>query len=217
MISPNLKKRLYTSLFLFLILILIFKYNFLLGFTLIILGVLGIIEFLGILKKIFKKKIFFYLFSIIFIIYIFTFCILFFYFSNFYQLKVLLFIILLGCISSDIGGFVFGKLIQGPKLTKISPNKTISGSIGSLIFCSMIILSLIYFFTIKLNLIIFTISLTISIACQIGDLFLSLLKRKAKLKDTGYFLPGHGGILDRIDGILVGLPIGLILFILFFK
>ena len=217
MISSNLKKRLNTSLFLFLILILIFKYNFLLGFTLIVLGVLGIIEFLSILKKILKKKLFFYLLFIIFIIYIFTFCTLFFYFSNFYQLKILLFIILLGCIFSDIGGFIFGKLIQGPKLTKISPNKTISGSIGSLIFCSMIILSLIFFFNVKLNLTIFIISLIISIACQFGDLFFSLLKRKAKLKDTGYFLPGHGGILDRIDGILAGLPVGLILFILFIK
>ena len=149
MISSNLKKRLNTSLFLFLILILIFKYNFLLGFTLIVLGVLGIIEFLSILKKILKKKLFFYLSNIIFIIYIFTFCTLFFYFSNFYQLKTLLFIILLGCIFSDIGGFIFGKLIQGPKLTKISPNKTISGSIGSLIFCSMIILSLIFFLTLN--------------------------------------------------------------------
>ena len=71
-----------------------------------------------------------------------------------------------------------------------------------------------YYFTLKLNLEIFIISLMISAASQFGDLFISLLKRKAKLKDTGYFLPGHG-ILDRIDGILIGLPVGLILFILF--
>ena len=131
-------------------------------------------------------------------------------------MKTLLFIILLGCIASDIGGFIFGKIIQGPKLTKISPNKTISGSLGSLIFCSTIVLTLMYYFTLKLNLEIFIISLMISAASQFGDLFISLLKRKAKLKDTGYFLPGHGGILDRIDGILIGLPVGLILFILFF-
>ena len=74
-----------------------------------------------------------------------------------------------------------------------------------------------YYFTLKLNLEIFIISLMISAASQFGDLFISLLKRKAKLKDTGYFLPGHGGILDRIDGILIGLPVGLILFIFFFK
>ncbi len=216
MISSNFKKRLNTSLFLLLKLILIFKYNFLLAFTLIIFGVLGIIEFLSILKKIFKNKLFFYLYNSIFIIYIFIFCILFFYFSNFNELKILLFIILLGCIASDIGGFIFGKIIQGPKLTKISPNKTISGSLGSLIFCSITILTLMYYFTFKLNLKIFIIGLIISIACQFGDLFISLLKRKAKLKDTGYFLPGHGGVLDRIDGILIGLPIGLVLFILFF-
>ncbi len=216
MISSNFKKRLNTSLFLFLILILIFKYNFLLVFTLIVLGVLGIIEFLSISKKIFKNKLFFYLSNTIFIIYIFILCILFFYFSNFYELKILLFITLLGCIASDIGGFIFGKIIQGPKLTKISPNKTISGSLGSLIFCSTIVLTLMYYFTLKLNLKIFIISLIISATSQFGDLFISLLKRKAKLKDTGYFLPGHGGILDRIDGILIGLPVGLILFILFF-
>ena len=101
-------------------------------------------------------------------------------------------------------------------MTKISPNKTISGSLGSLIFCSLIVISLMYYFTFKLNLKILIVSLIISIACQLGDLFISLLKRKAKLKDTGYFLPGHGGVLDRIDGILLGLPIGLIFFILFF-
>lgn len=217
MISSNFKKRLNTSLFLFLILILIFKYNFLLVFTLIVLGVLGIIEFLSISKKIFKNKLFFYLSNTIFIIYIFILCILFFHFSNFYELKILLFITLLGCIASDIGGFIFGKIIQGPKLTKISPNKTISGSLGSLIFCSTIVLTLMYYFTLKLNLKIFIISLIISATSQFGDLFISLLKRKAKLKDTGYFLPGHGGILDRIDGILIGLPVGLILFIFFFK
>ena len=216
MISSNFKKRLNTSLFLFLILILIFNYNFLLVFTLIVLGVLGIIEFLSISKKIFKNKLYVYLSNTIFIIYIFILSTLFFYFSNFYELKTLLFIILLGCIASDIGGFIFGKIIQGPKLTKISPNKTISGSLGSLIFCSTIVLTLMYYFTLKLNLKIFIISLMISAASQFGDLFISLLKRKAKLKDTGYFLPGHGGVLDRIDGILIGLPVGLILFILFF-
>ena len=164
MISSNFKKRLNTSLFLFLILILIFKYNFLLAFTLIVLGVLAIIEFLSILKKIFKNKLFLFLYNSIFIIYIFIFCILFFYFSNFNELKILLFIILLGCVASDIGGFIFGKIIQGPKLTKISPNKTISGSLGSLIFCSLIVISLMYYFTFKLNLKILIVSLIISIA-----------------------------------------------------
>ena len=143
-----------------------------------------------------------------FVLYVFLFCLLFFVFSNIIQLKIILYIILSGCIASDIGGFVIGKTIKGPKLTSISPNKTISGSFGSIIF-SIIVMNLLFLYflnTFSLNLIV--ISLFTSIGCQIGDLFFSFLKRKAKFKDTGNFLPGHGGIIDRLDGIFLGIPVG---------
>jgi phosphatidate cytidylyltransferase len=114
---------------------------------------------------------------------------------------------------SDIGGLVFGKIFKGKKLTKISPNKTISGSIGSLIF-SMLLILFSYENIFNKNLIsLFAITIFISIISQLGDLFVSLLKRKAKVKDTSDILPGHGGILDRIDGIIFAIPVGIFLFI----
>ena len=116
---------------------------------------------------------------------------------------------MLGCIASDIGGFIFGKFFKGPKLTKISPKKTISGAAGSVILTCIIIPASIFYFTHKISFEIFIISIITSISCQIGDLFFSYLKRKAKIKDTSNLLPGHGGILDRVDGILFGTPIGI--------
>ena len=115
------------------------------------------------------------------------------------------------CILSDIGGYLFGKFFKGKKLTKISPNKTYSGMIGS--FLLSIIFCIIYNYLISFEdfKTIFIITLLISFICQMGDLFISFLKRKAKIKDTGNILPGHGGVLDRIDGILFALPSGIIL------
>ena len=140
-----------------------------------------------------------------------------FFFSKFIQLKIIFFAILFGCIASDIGGYVFGKIFKGPKLTKISPNKTISGSIGSFLFTYLILTAIFFYYTKNLNFNLLFVSFFTSLACQLGDLFFSYLKRKVKIKDTGNILPGHGGILDRIDGILLGLPIGILSLILFFK
>ena len=117
------------------------------------------------------------------------------------------------CISTDIGGFIFGKLVGGKKLTQISPNKTYSGVFGS--FFLSITFGYFYYIFYKTYLI-FEVNYLILIAIislisQIGDLIISFLKRKAKIKDTGSILPGHGGILDRIDGILFALPFGIIL------
>ena len=106
--------------------------------------------------------------------------------------------------------FLIGKIFKGPKLTKISPNKTISGSLGSFIFS---ILISVFLLNLTLNTeIIFnvTLGITVSLAVQLGDLFFSFLKRKSSLKNTGNILPGHGGVLDRVDGILLGIPCGLI-------
>ena len=115
------------------------------------------------------------------------------------------------CICSDIGGFLFGKIFKGKKLTKISPNKTISGSIGSFVL-SVILVPIFYYifedFSYFFHLII--ISIIVSFFCQLGDLFISYIKRKAKVKDTSNLLPGHGGVLDRFDGMLFALPFGMI-------
>jgi len=129
-----------------------------------------------------------------------------------YHEKILLIFILLVCIFSDIGGYIIGKIIGGKKLTKISPKKTISGSIGSLFFSiiPLFILNIYDNDEYPIKIFIFLLCLLISLACQIGDLFISYLKRKAKVKDTGNILPGHGGFLDRIDGIILAVPVGIV-------
>ena len=210
MISNNLKQRVYTSLVLLTFVFLIFSYNIFLIYFLIILGVLSILEFIQIINIIFKNKLWGILINLFFIIYIFIFCILFFLLSNLEGLKLILFILLLSCVASDIGGYIFGKIFKGPKITKISPKKTYAGAVGSFLF-TLIIMYLFSFYFIDLQIykIIF-ISLMTSLFCQLGDLFFSLLKRKAKLKDTGKILPGHGGVIDRLDGIFLGIPVGFV-------
>tara|TARA_Y100000817_G_C16786658_1_gene513128 strand:+ start:541 stop:1125 length:585 start_codon:yes stop_codon:yes gene_type:complete len=191
--------------------------NYAMAFFLMLIGIFSVLEFFTIILKIFEKnkmKQFFY--NIIFIMYIFSFCTYFLILSSFLHLKILIFMVLLTCVASDIGGFIFGKIFKGPKLTKISPNKTISGAIGSLIFSSLLILMLTYYLTKSFDLYTIIIGCIISISCQIGDLFFSFLKRKSFLKDSGNFLPGHGGILDRIDGILLGIPVGFLTFVIFY-
>ena len=109
---------------------------------------------------------------------------------------------------SDIGGLVIGKTFKGKMLSKISPNKTISGSIGSFIFSLFLIPFFLKYFD-NYNILTFIFfTIIISLTSQLGDLLISLLKRKAKVKDTSNLLPGHGGILDRIDGIIFALPVG---------
>ena len=216
MISQNLKERFLTSFFLIALIVLFTKYDFFLVYALIVLGVLSVIEFLDITKKITANKLYLLISNLSFVSYIFTFCFLFIFFFKFVQLKILLIILLLVCIASDIGGYIFGKIFKGPKLSKISPNKTVAGAIGSLLLSSLVILLLFYFINEKLNYLTIIVAMITSIFCQLGDLFFSFLKRKANLKNTGNFLPGHGGVLDRLDSILLGIPTGLISFIIFF-
>ncbi len=217
MISKNFKKRLYTSLFLILTLFLMIILKPILLYSLIIIGIFSIIEFADIIKKINKKFLPSLIFNLVFISYIFILCIFFFILSEIIQFKVIVFSLLLTCIASDVGGYIFGKILKGPKITKISPNKTISGSIGSLILSSVTLCSLIFLMTKNVNITIISTSIITSVFCQTGDLFFSFLKRKAKLKDTGNLLPGHGGFLDRIDGIIFGLPAGFIFLLIFLK
>ena len=210
MISNNLKQRAFTSLVLLTFVFLIFSFNIFLIYFLIIMGVLSILEFIQIINIIFKNKFRRILINLFFIIYIFIFCILFFLLSNLEGLKLILFILLLSCVASDIGGYILGKIFKGPKITKISPKKTYAGALGSFLF-TLIIMYLFSFYFIDLQIykIIF-ISFMTSLFCQLGDLFFSLLKRKAKLKDTGKILPGHGGVIDRLDGIFLGIPVGFV-------
>ena len=216
MIKKDFKNRLTTSILLLFVLFLVFKYNFFLVFCLLIFGVISLLEFFIISKKIFKNIISKTLSNFLFSSYVFIFCIIFFIFSNVLQSKLILFTLLLSCIASDIGGFVCGKIFKGPKLTSISPNKTVIGSIGSFIFTALIFSITIFYYTGKFNLTILLISFITSIACQLGDLFFSYLKRRAKIKDTGKIFPGHGGVLDRLDSIYFGIPIGFTSFVILY-
>ena len=128
-------------------------------------------------------------------------------------------LIIVVCIFTDIGGYIFGKVFRGPKLTKISPNKTYAGVIGSFLFS--LIAATIYLDYLgerdifkEDHLEIFLLIIFISLISQIGDLIISYFKRKAKLKDTGKILPGHGGLLDRIDGLIFALPASYILILI---
>ncbi len=124
--------------------------------------------------------------------------------------KDFLFIITI-CIFTDIGGYIFGKIFKGPKLTKISPKKTYAGVFGSF-FLPLIVGLVVYEYQYSdlipaKGMYFFIIVLLISLISQIGDLIISYFKRKAKIKDTGKFLPGHGGFLDRVDGLIFVIPI----------
>ena len=184
----------------------------------IVKGSLFFISFLGILFfvtsyewiKMSKKKELMKIFGILFLILSF--------YSAFQlrenlELNFFLFIILIS-ISTDIGGYIFGKFLKGPKLTKISPKKTYSGVIGSLllpVFSGLIYIQYLplKFETIKneFNLTFLILILSISVISQLGDLTISYFKRLSKIKDTGKILPGHGGLLDRIDGLIFVIPI----------
>ena len=134
---------------------------------------------------------------------------LFFSFFSFYQLAIdsTILIPFFICVSTDIGGYVFGKVFKGPKLTKISPNKTYAGMIGGY-FLSILFISL-YFDYINQNVTItlFVATILISSVSQIGDIIISYFKRLSKVKNTGNLIPGHGGLLDRIDGMVFAFPI----------
>ena len=172
------------------------------------------IEWIKIIEKIKFKKIYRIIHIILFLIYLLmTFIIC---FNVFVIDKYFFLTILMICVFSDVGGYVFGKTFGGKRLTKISPNKTISGSIGSFIlsyigfFVMYLYFGDLLFIRLQIEALVF-IPFFISLICQLGDLFISYFKRKAKIKNTGNLIPGHGGLLDRIDGSIFALPIGFII------
>ena len=214
----ELKKRIITSFFLIILLVLMFSYNYILIISLIIIGIITWIEFYSLISKIFRNKnlkdkilrFFFKSISLIFLFLLIMSVIIIEALRP--DLKFFLFFSLLISVASDMGGLIFGKIFKGKKLTKISPNKTISGAIGSFIFSLLLIPILQNITTIPVSGNLILIVLLISFTSQLGDLSISYLKRKAKVKDTSDLLPGHGGVLDRIDGIIFAIPVGLILF-----
>ncbi len=211
----ELNKRLITSFFLTITILISFSNIFFLYIILFFINLLVIDEFFKMIKKIYKEKFLIFIVMLIILIYMIYFSLVIFIFINqsFELNKFKVLFLLTICVSSDIGGYIFGKTIGGKKLTKISPKKTYSGLVGSLVL-SMVMGYLFYIYSFdlfKTNLNIFLLIILISILSQTGDLVISYLKRKAKVKDTGSFLPGHGGILDRIDGMLLALPIGILI------
>ena len=215
--SSELKKRILTSILLFSLLSAMYLYSFIMIGSLLIMAIIVWIEFYAMVSKIIKKNKFkdrllrfmlksgslLYLSLFVYFVFLIE--------SHLTDLKIYLLYSVLIAILSDIGGLIFGKTFKGKKLTKISPNKTISGSIGSFVLSIFLIPIfynnlIIYDF---LTLLILTIA--ISLTSQLGDLFISFLKRKANVKDTSDLLPGHGGLLDRVDGIIFAAPLGVFL------
>ena len=215
--SSELKKRILTSILLLSLLSAMYLYSFIMIGSLLIMAIIVWIEFYAMVSKIIKKNKFkdrllrfmlksgslLYLSLFVYFVFLIE--------SHLTNLKIYLLYSVLIAILSDIGGLIFGKTFKGKKLTKISPNKTISGSIGSFVL-SIFLIPIFYN-----NLIIYDfltlliLTITISLTSQLGDLFISYLKRKANVKDTSDLLPGHGGLLDRVDGIIFAAPLGVFL------
>ena len=202
--NKELLKRIFTSL---LILPIVIYCVFSAGIYLIVLLLfIFILTFYEIIKN--TKNLFFIFFSNIVIIS----SLLSFYYlrgETNYSLTIVLWILIL-TFFSDIGGYIFGNILKGRKLTKISPNKTYSGAIGSLILSSLSLPSMsivqnLFFDELLINFMqvnFFLITILLSIICQLGDLYVSFWKRKINIKNISNILPGHGGVLDRIDGLV---------------
>ena len=219
--SQNLFKRIITSIILlFLLFFINFSHNYIFIFSILAIAIIICIEsnnlFLKLLSinhskksKTFKKLNFKFLFMNMI-----TFFYIFFAFCNFsYEIhrsegSIFFLYIISICFFTDMGGYFFGKIIGGKKLSKISPNKTISGTFGSFVFSiiPLILILNLNYLELEFNLRNIIFCLFISLVSQLGDLFISFIKRKAKIKDTGNLLPGHGGVLDRLDGIIFAVP-----------
>ena len=200
----ELNKRVYTSIFLISIFVLSLYNNYLLSVILIFCIFQIFYEFYNLLKNLFSKKELIKLYILLITILMMLILTTGFIWLNINSSKnfdkIYIFFLISISKTTDIGGYIFGKIFKGKKLTNISPNKTYSVEIGS--YLLSIIISLISFESIYNINEIFILTIIISTISQVGDLFISFLKRKAKIKDTGNFLPGHGGLLDRLDSYL---------------
>ena len=209
----DIYKRLFTSIFLIFLLFIALKNVVIFNVLLILIFYQLFYEFFNILKKIYKSKnkiVFSYSFlALIFFVFL-TVKVFLILNNDLIDEKSILILIISISISSDIGGYIFGNLFKGKKISRISPNKTYSGMFGSYV------LSLVIPFYLFNNIVedykIIIISLIISTVTQLGDFFVSFIKRKAKIKDTGSVLPGHGGLLDRFDGLIFAIPSGLFIY-----
>ena len=191
----NLTKRTLSSIILLpLIVFLILKGSFYLNFFIVICFLVSSFEW----HKMIKNKIY-KLLGFIFLILS---------FYTFYKLsiKYIIIIPLFICVFTDIGGYVFGKIFGGPKLTKISPNKTYAGTIGGFFLSLLFVLIYFNIFNHTLTVQWFITAILVSLISQIGDIIISYFKRLSKLKNTGNIIPGHGGLLDRIDGMIFAFP-----------
>lgn len=202
--SKELVKRFISSIILIpLVLFFIFKGSFFFTFFITICFFISVFEWHKMIKsKLYKISGLIFLLISFYTIYKIR--------NEFNESYVYLLLVTTICVSTDIGGFIFGKIFKGPKITRISPNKTYSGVIGSFllsVFSIYFLLEIRYLnLTIELtqNLLIFTI--LVSSVSQIGDIIISYFKRRSNIKDTGKIIPGHGGLLDRIDGMVFAFP-----------
>tara|TARA_B100000674_G_scaffold424188_1_gene377221 strand:- start:1879 stop:2526 length:648 start_codon:yes stop_codon:yes gene_type:complete len=209
--NKEFTKRIFSSLILIpIVLFFIIKGSFLFDFFILIILSITLYEWHYLsLKKVYYLPGFIFIFFSFYAFYI----------LRYEEYHSYFLLTLLTCVATDIGGYIFGKVLKGPKLTKISPNKTYSGVFGGLILS--FIFGVIYFnnFTIfsltvtneEIGVQIMIIIFSISFISQVGDLIISFFKRKSKIKNTGKIIPGHGGLLDRIDGMMFAFPYTLIL------
>ncbi len=213
--SNELKKRILSSILLTpLLLVIIIKGSIIFNLFLIIIFCVILYEWYKISKitTIYYLGIFFLIFSFYAIYNL----------RNYNNDYINFLFVLIICISTDIGGYVFGKLFKGPKLTSISPNKTYSGVLGGYLFS----IASVYFFFQQtfifsekkdIFFITYIIVLLISTVSQLGDILVSYFKRLSKIKDTGNIIPGHGGLLDRADGMIFAFPFSYVILLINYK
>ena len=191
----NFKKRLSVSLLAFPLIYVLLYQKTLSNLLILIVFLFCIFEWVKIFKK--KNAIFF-----LGLIVLFVFLLSLLRIYNFEEFNLIFLWLIILTWLSDIGGYIFGKLFGGPKLTQISPNKTWAGAIGSIILSQFAFLIFFLNSNYKFNISIIFMQLFLSIIGQFGDILMSYVKRKNNKKDTSNFIPGHGGFLDRVDGLI---------------